>query len=114
MARHRGVIGVLVAMMVVVFAMLLSAGVPITDVFPPLTTVVAVVAAPIGVVLISQLLPEYQLAGAVQSHDLRRAEAAHAPRPRRIREASGGSTPGRLAVDSMAGAPFEPPESFTL
>ena len=79
----------------------------------PLTTVAAVVAAPVGVVLISQILPGFGVLGGGDSLDLRRAEAAHVPRPRRIDEPSGGSTPERVAVDSMAGSLFELPEGHT-
>lgn len=114
MARHRGVIGVLSTFAVIVSAMLLVAGLPITNVLPPLTTVAAVVAAPVGVVLISRLLPSVDVLDHREPHDLRRAEAAHAPRPRRIGEASRGSTPERLAVDSMAGTLLETPEGFTI
>ena len=113
MARHRGVIGVLASFAVVVFAMLLSAGVPVGNVLPPITTVVAVVAAPLGVVLVSRLLPSTYVSGSMEPLDLRRAEAAHAPRPRRIGGASGGSTPESIAVDFTVTL-FEPSEGSTL
>lgn len=96
----------------IVGAMVVGSGMPLEAVVPPVWTVGAVVAAPIGVVIVSQLLRS-RGAGVTPS-SLRRAEAACAPRPRRIGGGSGGSTPERTSVVPTDRALLELPESFTL
>ncbi len=94
------------------FGLLLASGLPVASIVPPISTVMAVVAAPAMIIVASLLLPGDFVAGAGSLEGLRRAEAACAPRPRRTGGVSVGSQPEIVAMELMADALLEPPEGF--
>lgn len=110
MANVSGVVAALAAFGLAVLGLLLASEVPMQAFLPPLWSVAAIAVAPVVVIAASVLT---QPIPAHDSADLRRAEAADAPRPRRNGGAVGGSTPGRRGMQTISRMAFEPSDGLT-